>query len=97
MTIREALLSMGYSECKPGRWLKPIGYQCFSFQEEMNRWENWFTDVTGKISLWDSKHFEHELERFGSYLNQLKYFECWTRTDMYGNSRSEFHLRGIDL
>lgn len=96
MTVREALLSLGYAERKPGMWLKPIGFQCFSFHEETGTWFNWFAHATtGEILLWETKKFQDE--RAGPSLYQLKNWECFTRTSMFGNGDSHFELAVFDL
>lgn len=97
MTIREALLIMGYSEAKPGHWMKPIGYQLFAYREDKNEWANYFKSAQNKIEYWNTSSFQSDEKRFGSYLEQLKGFECWTRTDICTNSNSQFELSAIDL
>ncbi len=94
MTIRLALIAMGYREVDPGRWLKPIGYQLFSYSESKNEWNNWLKGADGKIHCYQSKVFR---ENFGSYLAQLKDWECFTRTDIVVNGGSYFELSAIDL
>ncbi len=97
MTIREALLSMGYSESKPGQWIKPVGYQAFHYHEGRNEWIDWFTaNDTGKPMVYTSGTFKEDTKHYGSYLRQLKELECWARTDMYCTD-SQFELAGIDL
>lgn len=95
-SIREALIAMSYTEAKPGKWIKPIGHQCFAYNEEHNKWDNYFLNQEGEISLWDSKTFIFDTEHFGPYIHQLKGFEFGTRTDIY-NPKSEFELMAIDL
>jgi hypothetical protein len=97
MTIREALLAMGYRECKSGYWLKPIGYQLFSYHEGKNEWANWLRVLSGEIDSYDRKSFQHDEVQFGTYLRQLKEFECWTATDKYVDGRSQFELGAIDI
>jgi hypothetical protein len=98
MTIREALLSMCYREVQPGHWMKPIGFQSLTYHEGKNEWCCWFLAANdGSVSLWESKAFEHNAKDFGSYLDQLKNWECYTRTSMNHCYNSEFHLRGIDF
>jgi hypothetical protein len=90
--IREALLAMGYTERKEGHWLKPVGYQCFSYHEDKNEWANWFLDGQGKIAVWETKQFKEPGPRHGSHLGQLKEWECWTRTDLYVHGQSKFEM-----
>lgn len=98
MTIREALLAMGYREAKPGQWIKPIGYQALSYHEGRNEWANWFLSGKGKIECWEIKKFKlTEEDGFYEYLRQLKDFECWTRVDLFIYGQSTFELSGIDL
>ena len=97
MTIREALISMGYQERKPGHWLKPIGFQCFSYHEGKNEWANWYLDGNDKIGCWETSSLSLDIERSGDFLAQLKSIECWTRTDVYIHGASQFHLSAIDL
>lgn len=94
MTIREALLSMGYREEKPGVWLKPIGFQLFVFKESSNRWYNYFSDIKGEICLWESHAVDPSIK---DYLFQVKDWETWTKTDLYVNAKSQFHLSTLDL
>lgn len=93
MNIREALISMGYREEKDGHWLKPIGYQIFSYNQENNKWCNWFLDNNSIISLYESKSFKNQY----SYLDQIKSWECFTRTDFAIKQNSKFELGAIDV
>lgn len=87
--LKKALLSMGYRECQPGAWLKPVGWQSFGFSEKKNEWSNWFLDAQGKISLWEAKILLLENEP----LESIKDWENDTRTDLcYGGARSQFEL-----
>lgn len=61
MTVRDALLSMGYREREPGKWLKPIGFHCFTYSEERKELANWFKHVSeDKILCWERKRYEAE-------------------------------------
>lgn len=97
MTIREALLAMGYQERFPQKWLKPIGFQCFSYDETRNEWSNWFLDTENVISLWESGSFELDQERGGCFLKQLKNMECWTRCGIHVHGHSHFEMNIPDL
>ena len=98
MTIREALLAMGYSEQAPGKWLKPVGYQCFSYNEAKNEWVNWFKALdTKQPTRYETKMFYDDEQRHGTYLDQLKYFECWTKHAMHVDGSSRFELQAFDL
>ena len=95
MTLREALLAMGYHEAEPQKWLKPIGYQVFSFNEKLGRWGCWFLGQDGKILCWNTEDIKPE-DFAGDFLHQLKHFECYTRTDVGGgNPNSHFELGGL--
>lgn len=97
MTKREVLMALGYNESKPGFWIKPIGYQCFYYIESKNRWVNVFKSVQGKIENWESKQFSDDTNS-GSYLDQLKGWECWTRTDIASRTDSSFEIANrLDL
>lgn len=97
MTIREALISMGYREEAPGKWLKPIGYQLFSFNEATNQWCNYFTDIKGEICLWEKHTLNDALNKKYDPLFLLKDWETWTKHDLYVNGKSQFHLSAIDI
>jgi hypothetical protein len=97
MTIREALLGMGYKELKSGCWIKPFGFACLSYVEAKNEWKNSFKDMQGGIGCWETKSFHDDPKKHGGYLAQLKHFECWTKTDFVGNADSSFQLMAIDL
>lgn len=89
---------MGYHESKPGFWIKPIGYQCFSYLESENKWVNVFKSLPGKVSTWESKKFSDDEVQSGSYLDQLKGWECWTRTDIAARTDSSFEIANrLDL
>lgn len=92
MTMREALLAMGYREQEAGKWLKPFGYQLFGYYEPKLRWTNWLKGANGKILVYESHVYTS-----GEPLKVLKEWETFTRTDMYCNGDSEFHLTGFDL
>ena len=94
MTIREALLAMEYREAKPGIWLKPVGYVCFTYSEAKNEWANRFVGAVAsgsKIECWNSNSFKKDSDP----LAELKYFEYGSRTDI--DSISHFELVTIDL
>jgi hypothetical protein len=96
-TIREALLAMGYNEAEPQKWLKPVGYQLFTFDEKQLRWSNWFLAKTGERMCWNCEDIK-PVEKWGDYLLQLKDFETHTRINVGGgNWLSHFELRAIDL
>lgn len=103
MTKREALLAMGYRECKPGVWLKPIGYHLFVYKEVSNIWQNIIKCVKdkesadGPLQCYESQKFKDDAKLSGDYLFQLKYFECFTRTDFSGDQNSNFELNALDI
>lgn len=95
MTLRETLLSMGYREEKDGKWLKPIGYQLFQVTEATWEWTNWFKNIEGTVSRWESKTLNPNAST--ELLLQLMEFETWTRTDLYVTGQARFQLRAVDL
>jgi len=102
ISIREALIAMSYTEVRPGEWVKPVAFQAFIYVERKGEWINWFKSATGDLSKWKTKQFQSNVGYYGSYLQQLKSFECWTRTDLYthhdsGVEESHFELGAIDL
>lgn len=98
-TKREALIAMGYREVKPGQWLKPIGYQSFGFNEKTSEWVNVFKDAQGNVSVFQSHKLNDDNSL--SYVETLKKFECYTRTDIDTGFEtgvpSSFELSAIDL
>jgi len=86
---------MGYKEVKPKRWMKPIGYQLLSYNEDTNDLSNWFKDIKGEIVLWERTSLLSAFEARGDYLQQLKMFECYTRTDI--DVASNFELNAVDI
>jgi len=93
MTIRDALVAMGYRERAPGIWLKPIGFQAFGYSENHGCWYNWFVSADGKVSLWDSKKFDSNYP-----LEDLKAAEAYTRTDFHFHcDLSSFELQILAL
>ena len=95
MTVREALLAMGYRESKPGHWLKPIGFQCFSYHEAKQEWANWFRSANGVVECWETKSLKDDGSE--TALQRLKGFECWTRCDISADCNSQFQLSAIDM
>lgn len=89
--IRSALSSMGYREVRNGVWAKPMGYQLFLFREDNQTWYNYFKDIKGKISLWQSKKGLGD-----SPLRNIKEFECWTKHDLHCNGDSNFQLSSLE-
>lgn len=81
-TIREALLATGYQERKSGMWIKPVGHHGLTYSEEKNVWANYFYDAADKVSCWSHKDLKHDLEYYGTYIQQLQSFECYTRLSM---------------
>jgi hypothetical protein len=86
---------MGYREDTDPRnrivWVKPVGYHLFMAHEKNQRWENWFLDIEGKLSLYQSETLPEE-----DTLSYLKQYEAYTRINM-GNGTSQFQLSAIDL
>lgn len=92
MTIRDSLLAMGYREVKPGKWFKPIGYQCFVYDENTERWANWFKNKFGDVNIYESKLIRDDEKYYGTFLKQLKEFEAFTRTDVTVDCNSNFEI-----
>lgn len=95
-TIRDILLSMGYHEGAPGKWLKPVGYHLFTFSEERSEWANWFkTYHTKELACWDRKKLDPEFtpERF---LIELQEWEAYTNISS-GWVRPDFRIAIIDI
>jgi len=88
-TIRQALQAMGYHEERDGIWLKPVGYHAFGYNESKKQWFNWFRDMQGEISLYES----HILKDIYDPLSQLKSWEAYTRISVAAQSDSQFELR----
>lgn len=98
MTIREALLAMGYREQRSGKWFKPIGYQCFMYDEVNDTLINYFKGADGKIHTWNSNKLRHKDDPpdYDDYLDRIKLFECYTRTDIHATN-SNFEFLAIDI
>lgn len=79
ITLRAALISMGYREVRAGKWIKPVGYQAFVVNEETRVWSNVFKAKTEEILVWE----RHKIEPNEDPLVALKERETWTRTDIY--------------
>ena len=96
MTRREALLAMGYTEAEPGRWLKPVGYNCFAYSEQQNTWKNYFKTIQRELDCYDSHVIEDtDKEDTDEFLSRLKTAEAYSRINV-GDSNSEFHLKAFD-
>ena len=85
MNLREALISLGYREDLRA-WLKPVGYHLFICHEKNNHWENWFVDIKGKLSLYESHYLPDQ-----NPLINLKTLEAYTRINV-GDGSSQFQL-----
>ena len=94
-TIREALLSMGYKEVAAKKWMKPIGWQCFTYNEENNMWGNWFVSASKETLLWERRHFNVNADNEYDYLAELKDFETYTKHGLA--FPSSFELAVIDI
>lgn len=88
MTIRDDLAAMGYREVKRGQWMKPIGYQCFVYDEKTERWSNWFKSKSGGVEIYESKLIKDNVP----HLDQLKQFEAFTRTNVVVDCNSKFEV-----
>jgi len=96
MSVRQFLISMGYREEKPGKWLKPIGFCLFSFEEDRSEWTNWFRSAdNGQPAIWESKKIDTTMSD-RHLLITLKTLEACTHL-VYSNGDSEFQLKAIDL
>lgn len=87
LSLKEALLGMCYKEVEPGKWLKPVGWMCFCFDEKHSRWLNAFKSVPGETRVWNSA----QLKEGDEPLYFLKHQECYSRTD-YDGSVSSFEV-----
>jgi len=98
-TLREALISMSYTEVKVGQWVKPIAFQVFIYVESKNEWSNWFKPVNGEPSKCMETNAFGDIEgsplRERDFVRQLKEWEQWTKKDVYTDS--QFELGAIDL
>jgi len=93
---REAVASMGYTECRPRRWLKPIGYQVFEYNEDLDQWRNWYLDGTGKISVYERQSFD-DRSSFEECLKTLKEWEYGTKLDLIVRGESRFELSSDEV
>ncbi|HEY4062308.1 MAG TPA: hypothetical protein VGM30_10430 [Puia sp.] len=84
------LQRMGYRKLEGDVWGKPIGYMLFTFSVHTNSIHANFLDKKGNTSLWDSDIFKEEQET--SFLDFIKVFESYTRTDVAVGHCSEFHF-----
>lgn len=96
MTIREALLAMGYQELKPGRWLKPVGWHAFAYDENVNKWVNVCRLATGEIGIYEDTSFRDEDEA-GSPIRQLKNWEAFARTNVAASMPDSSNPIGSEL
>ena len=92
MTLREALLAMGYTEAKPGRWLKPVGYHLFTFDEAKRTWRNYFKGGTGEIMIWESRELPED-----NALSRIKEAEAYTKINVEKSINSSFELQALDV
>lgn len=98
MTLREALIAMGYREARPGKWTKPVGYHLFTFSEERNEWVNWYLPGNSEDPApYDTDEANHDLKEAGDYVRQIKEWEAWTRINVQVSQRAHFEGRGLDL
>jgi hypothetical protein len=44
---------MGYRYLS-GKWIKPVGYSAFLYNPNNRQWTHWFSDITGKVRLYES-------------------------------------------
>ena len=84
-----ALSSMGYRQEKKGIWLKPIGFQLLQFREDTNTIYNHCMGKNNKLLLWESRF----LHKHKDFLYELKYFEAFTRLDVFVDGNSKFELK----
>ena len=95
MTIREALKAMHYRESRPGCWTKPFGFHLFTYNEEREAWENWYLPGNSETpAVFDRKFFEADRDNF---VQQIKHWEAYARTDIFVSSRASFEGLGVDL
>lgn len=94
MTNREALISMQYRECEPGKWFKPVGLHLFTFYEKTNTWTNFYKhNEKDEVLIYDSQTLQNDMH----FLNNLKSCEAWTRINIPGWAKASFELSAIDL
>ena len=97
MTLREALLAMGYRETRSRQWLKPVGFACFVYSEDRAVWYNYVLGADdGSVVHWNSETFRPVEENNGDFLYQLKYFESTTKVGS-GSPRSHFEIGALDV
>lgn len=80
---------MGYRENQKEKWLKPVGYHLFSFEESTKNWCNWFQGRT-EILLWDQFTFEGADDEFLDFLKQT---EANTKTNSFTEMDNNFLTR----
>ena len=79
---------MQYRECKPGKWIKPIGFHCFSFLEDKGIWSNWFLSAGKEVYLYDKHNYNPLIDP----LSQIKRWEAYSRINVELSSVSQFEL-----
>lgn len=84
--MREYLLSYGYVEEKPGKWIKPVGYHLLTFNESDMRWANYFMDSFGVISCWESKVIDIK------YMDAIRTLEAYTKFSIYPSIKADFRI-----
>lgn len=86
--VRRALISMGYREREQGRWLKPVGFVTFVFNEDGHMWSMVFKDQHGKLSLYQRELILPDKD----FLHMLKHSEAFTRVDLCTDTGSAFEF-----
>lgn len=96
--LKLALSAMGYRDMGAGRWAKPVGYHLFTFEMDRMQWANWFGDVSGQISVWESKlFFKENASDFEKSLDFLKGVEAYTRINIDASRRARFELSPLPV
>jgi hypothetical protein len=88
LAMREALHAMGYHEASPEKWIKPVGFHLFTYEEEVTLWSNWFVSTSGTILPYAGSRWCDQV----APLYWLKECEGYARVNVATSHGSHFEL-----
>ena len=98
--IHRALTSMGYrrpnASENPGKWMKPVGFHVFSYEEDRNELTNWFLSAQNTLERWHVASLypdDEGVREHGSLVQQIQHWEAYHgKADFAPSSAADFEF-----
>lgn len=88
--IHKVLISMGYRKLNKSKYIKPIGYNVFTFNLDTLEFLNMFKSADDKIHVYNSEKYEKDEDVKDDFLQFIKHVENYSNLVDSNYSNFEF-------